>query len=288
MVLPWPEGGSPGSRESFSAWSCSPPLPLVVRLANWSGHAPPPERCCGIVVRHDDDWESWYIHLDNDTPGTDDGEGRGIAEGLEPGVRVTAGQVIGYVGDSGNAESTPAHVHFELRTPDGVPVNPYEALRAAGANGPAPADPLFEGVRLLRVGSRGEDVRRLQAVLAAAGADPGPADGIFGAPTGAAVRSFQEGAGLAVDGVVSRARRAALRRARPATSHRPVAPVRLVGVRRRSRPPGQKRAGHDPGPVDGAFGPRTELAVLSFQESHGLRVDGIVGPQTLAALGLAP
>lgn len=48
-------------------------------------------------------------------------------------------------------------------------------------------------------------------------------------------------------------------------------------------------AGHDPGPVDGRFGPRTERAVLTFQGSAGLVRDGIVGPRTWGALeGLHP
>jgi N-acetylmuramoyl-L-alanine amidase len=32
--------------------------------------------------------------------------------------------------------------------------------------------------------------------------------------------------------------------------------------------------------VDGIFGPRTEVAVRTFQQMNGLAVDGIVGPQT--------
>lgn len=42
--------------------------------------------------------------------------------------------------------------------------------------------------------------------------------------------------------------------------------------------------GYSPGPVDGRFGPLTEGAVARFQAGHGLRIDGIAGPLTLAAV----
>lgn len=42
-----------------------------------------------------------------------------------------------------------------------------------------------------------------------------------------------------------------------------------------------------PGKIDGNFGPATEAALLAFQKANGLLADGIAGPRTLAALGLA-
>jgi len=90
--------------------------------------------CCAIWgLTADDGWETWYIHLNNDTPGTDDGQGWGFAPGIEPGVRVKAGQLIGWIGDSGNAERVSPQLHFELRRPDGSAANPYPSLRAASS-----------------------------------------------------------------------------------------------------------------------------------------------------------
>jgi len=40
-----------------------------------------------------------------------------IEPGISPGVRVAAGQVLGYVGHTGNARATPSHVHFGISHP---------------------------------------------------------------------------------------------------------------------------------------------------------------------------
>lgn len=47
-----------------------------------------------------------------------------------------------------------------------------------------------------------------------------------------------------------------------------------------------KNWGYYKGKVDGIYGYQTANAVKAFQRKNGLKVDGIAGPQTLAALGL--
>jgi hypothetical protein len=69
--------------------------------------------------------------------------------------------------------------------------------------------------RTLFRGHRGEDVRELQNLLSAAGHDPGPVDGVFGAATESAVRKFQQAQGLVVDGAAGPVTMARLRAVRP-------------------------------------------------------------------------
>lgn len=86
-----------------------------------------------IVIAHADGLESWYMHLNNDIIGTDNGRGGTVAayaEGLEEGDYVRAGDVVAYVGDSGNAEATKPHTHFELHL-NGRAIDPYRYVRDA-------------------------------------------------------------------------------------------------------------------------------------------------------------
>ena len=69
--------------------------------------------------------------------------------------------------------------------------------------------------RTMRRGDSGDDVRRLQELLRAAGYDPGPVDGIFGSATQAAVVAFQRAERLSPDGFAGPLTIAALTRTGP-------------------------------------------------------------------------
>lgn len=86
-----------------------------------------------LRIEHSDGWTSHYVHLNNDNPGTDDGDAPWsltVAPGVEVGTEVEQGQLVGWVGDSGNAERTTPHTHFELRKDDRA-INPYDILQEA-------------------------------------------------------------------------------------------------------------------------------------------------------------
>lgn len=70
-----------------------------------------------------DGWRYYYAHL------------RGFAPGINNGTRVRKGQLIGYVGNTGNAITTPPHLHFEAHVPGGSSTNPYPILRRANLFG---------------------------------------------------------------------------------------------------------------------------------------------------------
>ena len=88
----------------------------------------------GLVITDAQGWDYRYYHVNNDTPGTDDGAAPPqwrLAPGITEGSTVTAGQVVAYLGDSGNSELSVPHLHFEIHQPDGSPIDPYRSLRAA-------------------------------------------------------------------------------------------------------------------------------------------------------------
>jgi peptidoglycan hydrolase-like protein with peptidoglycan-binding domain len=264
----------------------------VVADVNWEHdpHRSDPTSCCSIALIHDSGWESWSLHLNNDTPGTDDGAGWGLMPGIKRGTRVSAGQVIGFIGDSSNAEGTAPHIHIELHDPAGNPVDPYDYLKAASVSDPICPDGFAAECSpfvIMSWNSRDPQVWVLQTLLGQAGFSPGTIDGSFGSLTDASVREFQAAAGLGVDGLVDRETWDELNRVvdegidlQPDVIARlgdrgPIV-IEVQGLLTQN--------GFSPGPVDGIFGTRTETAVRSFQSEAGLPVDGLVDAPTLDAL----
>ena len=88
---------------------------------------------CMLYLYGDSGTTYLYIHLNNDLTMANDNRGRcaagiAFAPGLKTGQRVAAGEPVGFVGDSGDANGISAHLHFELHPHDGAAASPFTAL----------------------------------------------------------------------------------------------------------------------------------------------------------------
>ena len=132
---------------------------------------------------------------------------------------------------------------------------------------------------LLRRGADNNFVFLLQFILNSYGANLA-VDGIFGAGTERAVRTFQQNNGLAVDGIVGNNTWKTLLFLPPYPTLRQGNSGSYVLFLQRMLESNLVPVGG----IDGIFGTKTLNAVRTFQQNNGLAVDGIVGPRTWNAL----
>ncbi len=138
----------------------------------------------------------------------------------------------------------------------------------------------FPAYPTLSSGSTGPEVAALQHLLTGNGHDAGASDGQFGPQTEAAVRSFQTALGLTADGVANAQTWTALLAAGGADALSEGSTGESVSRLQRALTAALGRTVD----IDGVFGPLTAEAVREYQESRGLGVDGLVGPETWGAL----
>ncbi|MDP2705531.1 MAG: peptidoglycan-binding protein [Patescibacteria group bacterium] len=269
-----------------------------------------------ISIRDSEGFSYRYLHLNNDTPGTDDGQG-GEANAYAPGLKrrttVTKGQLIGWVGDSGNAEATISHLHFEIWDPSRTAINPYESLLAAsggktssGQSGGSVIMHSNEGgleeeeqvliTRSLQEGMIDPDILTLHEQLKALGYYAGAIAETYNSVTREAVRQFQNENKLPPTGIAD-----VLTRKAVAASFRllPTLPVSNTTSATSELSQGSegeavrvlqqklKELGFFSAGVTGYFGPITHASVVAFQNAKGIDPIGIVGPRTRAALDAA-
>ena len=190
-----------------------------------------------------------------------------------------------------------------VRAVEAAPASPTPASPTPAAPAAKPAatkaPAASSGLVGLKIGSRNDQVKKLQRTIMAAGFTVvGGADGIFGALTANALKSFQNANGLDASGVVDDATAQVLATVGASTdddqtdNHDPSVSSPYIGLQYGSLGADVKSlqsalidAGLAVrGGADGVYGRATEGAVKSFQGQHGIDQSGKVDKATADAL----
>jgi len=160
----------------------------------------------------------------------------------------------------------------------------FTGLTTALPGAVAVAESQASSITGLRVGASGDGVRQVQQALINQGiAVPGGADGVFGAGTETALKTFQTRAGLTANGTVTAATAIAL-----GLVSSPFLGLTQGSTGDAVRQLQQKLIDKGiavPGGADGVYGPGTTAAVKQFQANLGYFQSGSVNAATAAALG---
>ena len=147
---------------------------------------------------------------------------------------------------------------------------------------------------LLKQGTSGVEVRKLQGRLAELGYYAGGVDGIYGETTASAVKAFQRANGLSGDGQAGVQTQSKLYSSSARYASSPVATANPDATRTLTL----GMTGNDvyalqerlielrylSGVADGVFGAETQAALIAFQKNNGLTADGNAGSSTLKKL----
>ncbi|MBW4659349.1 MAG: peptidoglycan-binding protein [Drouetiella hepatica Uher 2000/2452] len=191
-----------------------------------------------------------------------------------------SGPYTGYFGST-TEQAVISFQYDNYLTADGIAGS--ATLAALGTGGFQPILP--GGGSTYRFGDSGAGVSNIQSLLGSLGYAV-PVTGYFGTQTEQAVINFQSYSGLVADGIVGSNTLAAME----GSSFQPIRPG--VGSTYRFGDSGAGvssiqdllNANGYSVSITGYFGSVTEQQVISFQANNGISADGIVGPQTYAAL----
>ena len=129
-----PRGG--GSHQGTDIMAPKRSLALAAEAGKVEFYSRSGNAGCMLYLHGQSGTDYYYIHLNNDVTLRNDNRGKCVAgtsyaKGLKDGGKVAAGQPIGFVGDSGDANGVSPHLHFELHPRRGGAVNPYPWLQRA-------------------------------------------------------------------------------------------------------------------------------------------------------------
>jgi len=130
------EARGQGGHEGNDLMAPRKALALAAEAGTVKFHTTSSRAGCMLYLDGQSGTEYLYIHLNNDLTDGNDNQGSCVhgvayAKGLKSGAKVAAGQPIGYVGDSGDADGGGTHLHFEVHPNGGSAVSPFPYLKTA-------------------------------------------------------------------------------------------------------------------------------------------------------------